>query len=165
MGNVIISYKMNKQVPMSLCIGLPALTLLMLNVDMYLTDQHVSQLIYYLGSRVIGPISVGGVIWSIGTLLKTKAALTLMSSELVSTNNDVGIVTTPWSNIQSMDLLQNGNLVIGFREAIPNGEEELQTECRLKLGLLDEKPDIISKRLVDCWDKYSGYTIAAVTQS
>ena len=165
MDDVIVSYKLNKKVPVYLCVGLPVLTLLMLSVDMYVTDQSVSLPIYYLGLKVIGPISAGGVIWSIGILLKIKPSLTLTSSVLVSSNNDVGIVTTPWSNIQSMDLLQNGNLIIGFREAMTNADEEVQTECRLKLGLLDEKPDTIYKRLVECWEKYSGYTIADVTQS
>ena len=165
MDDVIVSYKLNKKVPVYLCVGLPVLTLLMLSVDMYVTDQSVSLPIYYLGLKVIGPISAGGVIWSIGTLLKTKAALTLTSSELLSTNKDVGKVTAHWSNIQSMDLLHNGNLVIGFREAIPNGDEELQTECSLKLGLLDEKPEFIYKRVVECWEKYSGYTIADVPLS
>ena len=165
MGEVIVSYKMDRRVAMYACAGLPILTFLMLSVDKYLTDQDISLVIYYLGQNVVGPISVGGVIWSIGTLLKTKAVLTLTSSEFLSTNKDVGKVTAHWSNIQSMDLLHNGNLVIGFREAIPNGEEELQTECTLKLGLLDEKPEFIYKRLVECWEKYSGYTIADVPLS
>lgn len=153
MDETIASYKLDKTFTSYLCIGMSVVTLLMVNVESYLRHDFLTPAIYLLSKEVLVPACVIGILVSIPIFLDNKVALRLTKSQLISTSNYVGKVTTSWSNIESLDIVENRYVVIRLRDSVEGEGGDVHSQIRLKLGLLSGKAGIICKQIVVSWEE------------